>query len=217
MRSSFRWLLAFRKLRSCPLIALCLLCSPAFAQERTAHELENELRATFEGRVLTLRHFFERTTLKFNSSGELLNPGKPGAWTLYGLLEVTKVRARKNHVEFSGTRVFAGYRASEERLVNYRTTEPLTVKIVFSDKSEFSTILQEALPRIFAYDDSDFINSVPIFWRKHLRKSTGREPTASVMKTPVTTESKSTEASDEAANPASEDSPGLKMTPLNES
>jgi TonB family protein len=87
-------------------ILFCYLAAfrPNSAGADDRKDLEGNLRRAFEDKLLSLRdpHFGRR--LQFDSSGKLVSKAEAGPWSTCGLLKVSKVILRQDHIEIDGKR-----------------------------------------------------------------------------------------------------------------
>jgi TonB family protein len=70
------------------------------------NDVGSQLKSVYDGKVLTLRHFYEGEDLHFGPDGELLDQGTTGPWTVDAQLIVKDVNLRDRAVIIQGNRVF---------------------------------------------------------------------------------------------------------------
>jgi len=80
--------------------------SPAWADD-----LEKQLKSDYQGKILTLRHFYTGTKLRFRADGSLQGDARVGPWTVDGRVLVTDIRVRNSRLNITGRRLYLFYDA----------------------------------------------------------------------------------------------------------
>ena len=81
------------------LAATCAADSPA------REALQQKLRSSMNGSVVTLRQFFQGRYLKFDSNGDPIDPPKTNTWTLDSKLNVSDVEVHERKIVIKGRRL----------------------------------------------------------------------------------------------------------------
>jgi TonB family protein len=90
--------------------AIILACNfVAFANDRG--KVEKELQSELGGRLLTLRKPCASDRLRFSPDGQLIGTAADLPWTTGGLLKVTKISVKTDHLEIEGIRVLIAWRS----------------------------------------------------------------------------------------------------------
>src|SRR3990172_7382006 len=93
-------------------VLLCLLAFPAAAQD--FKQLERELKAAYEGKVVMLRNFYDGAALRLDAEGNALDNERVGPWTLYAKIEVIDIGIHGKKLEFYGNRIFMAYQKEKD-------------------------------------------------------------------------------------------------------
>ena len=143
--------------------------SVAAQQTQDLKTIEEGLKAVMVGKVVTLRAFYRGSELQFDSTGRLVEGGKPGPWTLYGKVQVTNVRVRSQDIEIEGHRIFLQYEENQG-WKHLNSGEPVTIKVAYSTSGNPETEIREALRRVLLAPGETIADVAPPYWKGFLRK-----------------------------------------------
>jgi len=101
------------------LLGLTLFCPRAKADDHK--DIEHQLQAIYENKLMSLRSPHFGRSLLFNSSGSLLNHADAGPWSTCGLLQVKKAKVTADGIQFEAKRVILILRPEGPE---YSTTKP---------------------------------------------------------------------------------------------
>ncbi len=138
-------------------------------------ETERRLKNPYKNKVLTLRQFYQGNRLHFDADGTLMKGGKPGPWTLYGRIEVTDFRVRKNHWEVRGKRIYVAYDQKTNRIIHYHSRESVRVEVDQSVEQNPAATIQAGLRKIFLTAGDQLADVAPPYWRKFLQGDIHKE------------------------------------------
>ena len=145
-----------------------------------------------QGKIFMLRGFFGGPTVHYDSSGTVLQAGRPEAWTLAGI-KVGEVRREGETLEIRGTRVgflwdgakFAPFdrqlRDAKKKPMPERVT--ILVDLLRPDDAAAVTMVG----RIFLTTDDGLEDLVPDYWRQYVARFSpaGATPTSNADKVPI--------------------------------
>jgi TonB family protein len=89
------------------LLAVLLLATPnSDLRAQTIKQLESWMKTKYVGRVLTLKHFSHKSSIRFLSDGTLDVPGDSPTWTLYSVVSVRNIRLSQERLRIETNRVY---------------------------------------------------------------------------------------------------------------
>jgi TonB family protein len=178
------------------LLWLCLFPSaftPALWGQ--SHPDEEQLRAAYAGKIVTLRHFYSDTHLEFAPDGALKGASTVGPWTLDGQLLVNDVQLHEGKLRVQGRRLHLYYDSSSKDFRDYLTVienlpEPERQKLHEAEKSllELAVEIDIDLPTtpldwptlansmngVFRAPGESMTSIVPEYWRLYFAQKEGR-------------------------------------------
>jgi TonB family protein len=187
--------------RSLELFTLALACAVAFWPRLThASDLEEQLKAKYQNQVLTLRHFYEGSTLHFDSGGHLVGEAAIGSWTVDGQIDVTEVHLDGQTIQLKGKRrrlvadppsgqmkdvlattasdapgqwfrPFSGKRRRE-----FEKKAQIEVDLDLTSIPKDEPVVTSAVNAVFLPLGGDFAEVVPEFWKDVVLKQEGKLP-----------------------------------------
>ena len=98
--------LQFSNLLSVLLVVALATTSHAKSQQGIA---VRQVKASFKGKILTLRHIYSDDSLIFDDQFKLVKGGTPGRWTLDGLVLIQKVSLKGRKYVIEGKRIHQKY------------------------------------------------------------------------------------------------------------
>jgi TonB family protein len=178
-----------RPILACPiLLALLLHTQPS----RAADDVEAQLKADYLDKVLTLRHFYERDKLVFQSDGSLVGSAPVGPWTVDGQILVERIELHRHTLRIRGRRVcvvfdsktksfrdvldWLGESPGQDRDKQEKAFQDKTVKIEIAlpvDNPD-ATQVTSAMKAIFLAPGESIREFVPDFWRDYFDRIDGR-------------------------------------------
>lgn len=179
-------------------VVLILSLLPTFT---AGEDFQNRLRADYQGRLLTLRHFCTGDHLLFNSRGDSTCETQPGSWTTDGqvLIDNIELKGRTLHVE--GRRKYLFYDGTQKTFRDVLTVtkgEPaanlfthlpdrdwqkriedqqkVEIEIILDSDSPELKDLSSALMAVFLEPGAAMSSVLPTFWRAYfVHQETGIE------------------------------------------
>lgn len=153
-----------------PLLALIMfgvmLSGAKGAQTEAARQIEDQLKEAYVGKIVTLRGFVDGSVVKFDSQGELIGGGKPGPWTLYGMVEVTGLKLAPDKVVIDGNRLYVSFKGRER--VNHRAPQRVRVEVELTNPAGVQESVVSVLPKALVRNQAELADLVPSFWKKYL-------------------------------------------------
>src|SRR5438045_4484815 len=136
------------------LAATCAADSPA----RDA--LQQKLRSSMTGNVVTLRQFFQGRYLKFDSNGDPVDPPKTNIWTLDSKVNVSDVEVHERKIVIKGRRLAVIF--EHGNAMQYRPTDQdLEIELSFGKNGADAAQAENALKRVLLSGASHFRDMVP--------------------------------------------------------
>lgn len=106
-----------RNRRSVALTVLCLCpLLIALPSAEAAEDIGKQLKSEYQGKVLTLRHFYSGACLRFAADGSTIPQAPVGSWTVDGQLQVQSIQLRGRIRKIEGRRRFMFF-DSESHLI----------------------------------------------------------------------------------------------------
>ena len=141
------------------LAATCAADSPA------REALQQKLRSSMNGSVVTLRQFFQGRYLKFDSNGDPIDPPKTNTWTLDSKLKVSDVEVHERKIMIKGRRLAVIF--EHGNAMQYRPTDQnLEIELSFGKNEVDAAQAENALKRVFLSGEDKLSGLVPDFWRE---------------------------------------------------
>lgn len=158
----------------------CVSLSTGIAADNT---LENQLADRYRDKVLALRHSFKSNSQGCAADGTPLKTTEEGSWTLYGRMQVKRIKVDGDRLTVNGTRAmyFFDNTGSATQLPEDRKhpAEKLKVEVLLQEPLSSVDEASAILSRIFALTPEDVLNSAPAYWRPRLAKQMGLKLTMS--------------------------------------
>ena len=143
--------------------------------------IETLLADKYVGKVLTLRGFYKQGSLDYDSAGEPKSKRESGPWTLYGRLEVTRMKVKRGKLEIEGNRLWVEWvlgPKGERKMQLVRTTDSVFLRADLSQPEPDEFEIDNVLKRIFVNSKDRMSDLVPEHWRRFFGGTGG--PTADV-------------------------------------
>jgi TonB family protein len=151
---------------------LMLLCVAVCAFGQAAGPDEAKLKAQFEGKIISLHHFYAERFQRFDADGDTKEEFPTCSWTMCSKLEVDKVSISKNKLKVEGRRIWVLFKGEPRQISYARSPERMQVEIDLADGPERSKKLAAAFPKVFLVGQQKFEDDVPEFWRPVFDKKT---------------------------------------------
>lgn len=143
---------------------LLLLFSSVLAAQQAGLD-ESKLKASFEGKVVTLHHFCKADALNFDAEGVHKGNCNEGPWTIYGRLGIEKVTLTDSKLKIGGVRLWVLYKGEPRVETLARTNEFVEITIERSKNADEKKKLYESFGKIFLLGNQSFEDDVPDFWK----------------------------------------------------
>lgn len=190
--------------RSLQLIVLATACiANLLRASAQASEIEEQLKAEYQGKVLTLRHFYEGPKLHFDSRGQIVGDTTIGPWTVDGQIKVKEIHLQGRTLELKGRRVFLFFDVTTNRMkdaIGITTSDPMSkefpqfggeqwqefeksadvevaLALVSAPKNEKEVV--SAIDTVFLAPDDDLAEVVPESWQYFVPRQEGKFSTFS--------------------------------------
>lgn len=163
------------------MVILCLaapFCAFAFAE----NNLEQGLRAKYQGQVVMLRNFYCGKELHFDAQGNLAGNAQSGSWTVCRDVKVEELKVHDDKLRIFGQRVYLRYDPAQkqfrdvtldesekdkgtERYKNLLKSQKITIEMQLPPTAD-SAAMQTFLDKVFYTSEQEFLDSPPQLWRK---------------------------------------------------
>ena len=162
------------------LILLLLICPWLQAQDE--QETERILADKYVGKVLTLRGFYTRDTLDYDSAGEPKFVGHAGPWTLCGKIEITRLKVKKATLEVEGNRMWVEWVPDSQGTRQMQLLRPQKQVFIRADLGSVRMSqpeIERLLGRIFVSPADKMSELVPEHWRRFFAGTPALAPSMS--------------------------------------
>jgi TonB family protein len=177
------------------MVVLLALTLPAIAG---SDELQKQLNATYQGKVFTLRQFFDGNRLQFSSDGHLVGTATVGSWTVDGQIEIRQIHLQEKSLLIKGRRRRLFFDFANRQMVDTADVHPGSPRsrlfAKFGDKSwkkfikgadiELDVALPssprdekdvaQALSNIFLFPADEMAEAVPDYWKFFVLRQEGK-------------------------------------------
>jgi TonB family protein len=155
-------------------LLLCVLAGTAACA--SAQDAETALKQ-FEGKTLILRHPLLSDNQRYDAEGKVSGGDSEGSWTVLSGVLVDHVTLTPDKLRVEGRRIF--FLFPNQKLVLFEFTRlkdrgappfspSLTVQISLDKPVDSAEQARTILKRVFALNTSDFLKTLPDFWRVYL-------------------------------------------------
>lgn len=150
-------------------LLIALLFAAQWLQGDDQQQIEKVLNDEYGGKVVTIRGFYKQSKLDYDSSGEPKVKGESGPWTLYGKLQLTRLKVKKGRLEVEGNRLWVAWVPDpkgnrEMRLM--QTTDGVLLRADLSQSEPDQSEIRKILARIFLNPGDQMSDQVPEHWRR---------------------------------------------------
>ena len=99
------------------ILVLLFATASAFGQDPGLNEAK--LKSEFEGKIISLHHFYAERFQRFNADGDVKEQYPTCPWTMCSKLMVNKVSFSKNRLKIEGARIWVLFKG-EPRQISLR-------------------------------------------------------------------------------------------------
>ena len=163
--------------------------------------LEDQVRREYQGRVLTLRHFYGGDELHFGSDGRLIGEARVGPWTLDGQLRVMDLHLQNGKLHIEAKRLWLFFDSAGKKLRDANEITPkdplletggqfrkgeglerlrdegvLRMDIEMASAPRQMTDIESVLNLVFLSPNDDLADFVPEFWKDFVLQQEGKPP-----------------------------------------
>jgi TonB family protein len=155
--------------RSAIVVIVAIFFLPVIVRAQTS--VEDQLRQKYVGSERMLRHFFAADTLKFDESGNPLNPERTGSWTLFGAVAIDKLTLSSKKLELQGHRAIVTIDDSTRTMKRLNWKEKVWIQIPVASQADASgSQLQSALDKVFVTPGEEMVRALPDYWQEYMAR-----------------------------------------------
>jgi TonB family protein len=166
-----------------------------------ATEIEEQLKAGYQNKVLTLRHFYEGPKLQFDSNGQIIGAATTGPWTVDAQINIKEIHLHDRALQLKGQRMFLFFDPTANRMkdaIGITSNDPMSkefpqfggekwqefektadveveLALVSAPKDEKEVVT--AMSTVFLTPDDDLAEFVPESWKYFVPRLEGKFPT----------------------------------------
>ncbi len=129
----------------------------------SVEDIQKQLAADLQGKVLTLRAFAKSSHLEFDENGQPKKQFELGSWTVYSQFVVKKISVTASRLRISGNRIIHHY----DRKANALIASPSDMTVDLDVDIKKAADISAALPKIFAGKEG-LLAYVPSYWQQYL-------------------------------------------------
>ncbi len=182
------------------LLVFALLGTTLIGQDQAHRDIEQALRADFEGKVLLLRNLGGGQQLVFDEEGQLVKGELPGPWTITGMLRLERLRVRQDRLVLEGRRMLLVYNpetdelddlasiksgkvASKKRQIQVDTKSKDARNLLDEQRVDIEVRLRSGeltegrirslLSKIYLRSDAELAENLPTYWQPYLSTKRG--------------------------------------------
>jgi len=146
------------------LISLLVLHTVALA----ADKLEDTLNYQYRNQTYTLRQPMTAPTQQYDSFGNSPTASALGPWTIYGRVQIRKIKVEANRLVVEGRRIGMKFSDHAKTLVPAKLDDKVKLEISLNQPLDSVEQARTILSHVFAFSKEDFLASVPELWRQYL-------------------------------------------------
>jgi TonB family protein len=143
---------------------------------------EAKLKAQFEGKVVSLHHFYSEEFQRFDADGVAKEDYKTCPWTMCGKLIADKVSVSKSKVKIEGRRAWVLFKGEPRQISYAKSADRVEIAIDLGEGSDQEKRLNVAFSKIFLVGKQNFADDVPDFWKPIFEVKPAAIPTAGAPK-----------------------------------
>ncbi len=149
------------------LAILLIFIAPASGESQEMQETK-QAEIQLKGKVVTFRHISSGDSLVFDDQFKLVKGGKPGRWTLDGLLEIRKVSLKGKNYVLEGNRIHLIYEPGRKQLARYRSPQKIKMELPTTSSDGRPVNLRQFLIKSFLRSDELYPEDLPAYWKPFL-------------------------------------------------
>jgi TonB family protein len=164
---------------------LTLGLMPSYGGDDGLADLKQSLKSQYQGKVVTLRHFFAASRLSFDVDGNLSTASPVGPWTTCSRVEVKKLDLNEKKLTLQGRRILLRYDRGSRSFVDIGkdtgqinsfgasaldAAQRFRAEVALSKGTGQVEALKAAWDRIFLKDTEDIAVAAPSFWKLFLQR-----------------------------------------------
>lgn len=170
---------------------LAVLLLPSWFAWANDGRIDDQLKADYAGKTLTLRHFYSGEHLRFHSDGTLQGDAPVGPWTLDGQIAVEEIHVLDGLLVIKGRRIYLIFdsqlkpqdelttignysgklREDTEKTLRGRKAE---IEIELSGEKLDEKDVSSVIHTVFLTDSESMMDIVPSYWRAYFAKQEGK-------------------------------------------
>jgi TonB family protein len=153
----------------------------------------DQFAADYQGKILTLRHFYAGEHLKFHADGTLEGDAPIGPWTVDGQLLVNEAKLQKSNLVIRGRRLILLYESKsktfQDALTVARNSDQqsrdiekslraldVDIEIALSTEQPEQKEVSASMQAVFLTSGESMIDIVPACWRSYFELQDHRPP-----------------------------------------
>ena len=117
-----------------------------------------------------LRQPMTAPTQQYDPNGNSPTASAIGPWTVYGRMQIKKIRVESNRLVVEGQRIGMKFSDHAKLLVPTKLDEKVRLEISLSQPVNSADQVHEIFSHLFVFSKEEFLASVPEFWRWYLTK-----------------------------------------------
>jgi TonB family protein len=142
---------------------------PAFSGGQNSNTmLELSLRDQFQGRIVTLRHFYTGSKLLFDEDGNIVGTAKEGSWTTCAKVQITQVKLSNKGLVMKAQRLLLQYDPAGKSFLDIGQTQQISIEVALAQPAER---LKSALAKVFLTTSEDLSQLAPECWKLFLMRA----------------------------------------------
>jgi len=161
-----------------PIAILMFLFVGAFAFGQAPGLDETKLKAEFEGKIISLHHFYEERFQRFDVDGAAKEDYPTCPWTMCGKLNIDKVSLSKNKLKVEGRRIWVLFKGEPRQISYANSPELVEISIELGEGPDRDKRLSSAFSKIFLVGQQKFEDDLPEFWKPLFRVKPEVSPAA---------------------------------------
>jgi TonB family protein len=133
------------------------------------HQVQSALRRALDKKIVVLRGFYAGQSLRFDSSGNPIGEARSGPWTADGVLQVTRVSMKGDHIVIRGRRLLNTFDSKRCQFTNVFTGMQVEIEVGLGSASPGADQALDTVDKVVARDARELVNMVPEWWKPWVR------------------------------------------------
>ncbi|HME00250.1 MAG TPA: energy transducer TonB [Terriglobia bacterium] len=152
-----------------PTLVLACALTPAALRAAETKAMEAELNRTYKDQVLILRNFYGGNHRRYDASGQLLERGRTGYWTVDGEVRFDGIKFRRAHIEVAGTRLWLAYDRKSKQFGQVRWPgNNVRIELEADPRALTLPQVQTLMAKVFLTKNEKWADFAPAYWRSFL-------------------------------------------------